>query len=60
MRYYQDLPPIIANKFSVTFSDSTIDGIFTTNTTASGTIHLAINQPGCQGSLDATWTAQKQ
>ncbi|MCI0698587.1 T9SS type A sorting domain-containing protein [candidate division KSB1 bacterium] len=51
---------IAENKFSVSVSQRiSVTGMFTSDTTASGTIRAEVNVPGCQGQAETSWRARK-
>jgi hypothetical protein len=53
--------PFAGNTFSVMVSShTTVAGSFTSNTIASGTLHIEVREPACTGNGDATWSATRQ
>ncbi len=52
--------PIEGNTFSIEGYQITLNGTFNSDTSASGTLEVTINDGQCRGSANTTWTATKE
>ncbi len=62
LRRFQDpITAVTENKFSANVSSRiSVTGMFSSDTSASGTLRAVVNEANCKGQAEATWTAKKK